>query len=381
MAGFCFIANFALLNSKRHMATFHKLQVNKVNKETHDTVSISFSVPSNLTDNFKFIQGQYLTLRLNVNGESLNRSYSLCSSPYNGEDLTVAVKRVDGGRASNYLNDQVQAGSEIEVMEPMGNFYTQLDSSNSKHYYLFGGGSGITPMLSIIKSVISQEPNSKMTLFYGNRDEKSIIFRQVLDKLASEHQDRLKIVHIIAEAGSDWNGYTGMMTQDVVMRLIRENTSLSFGNAEMFICGPSPMMAEVKHALETMSVPKEKVHIEYFTAKDPSDDVESASVGTSTGDAEPLTGNTSVKIIYDGKEREFEMGPDDTVLEAALDAGFDPPYACMVAACCTCRAKLLSGQVEMDDRESLTDDEIEEGYVLTCQAHPKSHGVVLNFDE
>lgn len=363
------------------MATFHKLKVSNVNRETKDAVSVSFQVPSELKDNFHFIQGQYLTLRLTVNGETINRSYSLCSSPYSQEDLTVAVKRVEGGRASNYINDQISQGDEIEVMEPMGNFHTPLDSANQKHYILFGGGSGITPMMSIIKSVLSKEPHSKITLFYGNRDLESVIFRHQLDQMGEAHADRLKVIHILDKADQGWSGYTGIMNQSTVLQLLRENTNLSFDNAEVFICGPSPMMAEVKQGLETMGVPESKVHIEYFTAKASGDDVESASVGADAGDEEEISGSTKVKIIYDGREHEFDMDTGDTVLEAALDAGYDPPYACMVAACCTCRAKLLGGKVEMDDRESLTDDEIQEGYVLTCQAHPKTHGVVLNYDE
>lgn len=363
------------------MANFHQLEVSKVNQETKDTVSVSFKVPNDLKENFSFKQGQYLTLRLTVNGENINRSYSLCSSPFTDEELTVAVKRVEGGRGSNFINDQVKAGDSIQVMEPMGRFHSELNPSNEKHYILFGGGSGITPMMSIIKSVLYVEPKSKITLFYGNRDIDSIIFKDALNKLQEENPDRLGVVHIIDQIPSDWGGYHGMMKQDMVLRLLREKTNLSFGNAEFFICGPSPMMAEVKHALGTMGIPDEQVHIEYFTAKDPSDEVESASVGSSDGAEEEISGNTTVKIIYDGKEREFEMDPDQTVLEAALDAGYDPPYACMVAACCTCRAKLLGGRVEMDDRESLTDDEIEEGYVLTCQSHPRTHGVVLNYDE
>lgn len=362
------------------MANFHKLKVSKVNRETADAVSVSFSVPAELKENFNFIQGQYLTLRLTVNGETINRSYSLCSSPYGDEDPTVAVKRVEGGRASNFINDKVNIGDEVEVMEPMGNFHTPLNDSNQKHYILFGGGSGITPMMSIIKSVLVKEPQSKITLFYGNRDLESVIFRAQLDQMSQDQADRLKVIHILDKADQGWSGYTGIMNQATVLQLLRENTSLSFDNAEIFICGPSPMMAEVKQALQTMGLPDEKVHIEYFTAKAPGDDVESASVGAGDSDEE-ISGSTKVKIIYDGKEHEFEMDTGDTVLEAALDAGYDPPYACMVAACCTCRAKLLGGKVEMDDRESLTDDEIEEGYVLTCQAHPKTHGVVLNYDE
>lgn len=361
------------------MSHFHRLKVAKVVQETKDAVAISFDVPADLANNYKYLPGQYMTLRLTINGETVNRSYSFCSSPYQNELPTIAVKRVEGGKASNFIATALTPGVEVEVMEPMGNFHSPIQVSNAKHYVLFGGGSGVTPVFSILKSVLAVEPNSKVTLFYGNRDTQSIIFHEQLKQLEGANPSRLKVVHILDKPETGWSGYTGFITKELATKLLRENTDMNFANAELFICGPTPMMKAVETALEDLKVAKEKVHIEYFTAKAEEDRV-AADVGTTDASAAPFTGKTKVKLIFDGNEVEFDVLEKETILNAALDAGFDPPYSCMVAACCTCRAKLLSGKVEMDDRESLTDAELSKGYVLTCQAHPKSHGIVLNFD-
>ncbi|MBL7777426.1 MAG: 2Fe-2S iron-sulfur cluster binding domain-containing protein [Chitinophagales bacterium] len=360
------------------MSKFHVLTVKEVKQETADAVSVSFDVPAHLHNNFQYKPGQYTTLKMQVNGEQVNRSYSFCSSAYMNEPLTIAVKRVEGGKGSNFINDNFKPGTQVEAMEPMGNFHSELSESNSKHYILFGGGSGITPVLSILKSVLAKEPNSTVTLFYGNRNENSVIFKNRIEELVQQFSLRLKVVYIY-DAPLQPAKYSGFIVKDLALQLLRENTNLNFVNAEFFICGPTPMMKSVEEALTLLDIPKSKIHIEYFTAK-ADEDKQAANVGTTTESAIPFTGKTKVKIIYDGNEREFEVSEKETILEAALDAGYDPPYSCMVAACCTCRAKLVAGKVEMDDRESLTDAEIAKGYVLTCQSHPKSHGIVLNYD-
>jgi len=360
------------------VSKFHTLKVSAVKRETHDSVSVAFEIPSGLEQNFRYLPGQYLTLKMQINGEQVNRSYSFCSSYYVGEPMTIAVKKVTNGKASTYINDVLKAGDTIEVMEPMGNFHSTIEVSNVKHYLLFGGGSGITPLLSILKSVMAKEPLSSVTLFYANRDEQSVIFKGTLDSLLEQYSNRLKVVHI-TDTPSGLTKYSGYLVKDLAIQLLREHTDFNFSNVECFICGPTPMMKEVESALASLNLPKEKVHIEYFTAK-ADEDKTAADVGTASSADAPFTGKAKVKLIYDGNEVEFEMNEKETVLSAALDAGYDPPYSCMVAACCTCRAKLMEGKVVMDDRESLTDAEINRGYVLTCQAHPKTATVVLNFD-
>ncbi|MFN8298131.1 MAG: 2Fe-2S iron-sulfur cluster-binding protein [Chitinophagales bacterium] len=361
------------------MSRFHKLKVAEVRNETADAVSVSFQVPDELKANFNYLPGQYTTLKLVVNGENVNRSYSFCSSPFTGELPTIAIKRVSGGKGSNYINDNFKPGLEVEVMEPMGNFHSAISPANAKHYVLFAGGSGITPVFSILKSVLTQETGSRVTLFYGNRNEESIIFKNHIEDLLGTYASRLKVVHIFDTPLNAAHPYSGFMVKDMALKLLRENTDLNFQQAEFFICGPTPMMKEVESALQLLGIPKERLHIEYFTAK-AEEDKQAAGVGAAVKDETPFTGKTKVKIIWDGRQAEFEVSEKETILEAALDAGYDPPYSCMVAACCTCRAKLISGKVEMDDRESLTDAEIAKGYVLTCQSHPKSNGIVLNYD-
>jgi ring-1,2-phenylacetyl-CoA epoxidase subunit PaaE len=361
------------------MSKFNKLKVLAVKNEIAEAVSVSFEVPAALKENYNYQPGQYTTLKLNVAGENVNRSYSFCSSPYLNEPLSIAVKRVAGGIGSNFINDNFRPGVEVEVMEPMGNFHSPLDANNEKHYALFAGGSGITPVIAILKSVLAKEPKSRITLFYGNRNEDSIIFKDKIDALMVQYSARLKVVHILDVPLRAWTGYSGFVVKEMALKLLRENTDLNFRNTEFFICGPTPMMKQIEEALAVFMIPKEKIHIEYFTAR-AEEDKQAADVGSTTKGVAPFTGKTMVKIIYDGKPHEFEVSEKETILEAALDAGLDPPYSCMVAACCTCRAKLLSGKVEMDDRESLTDAEISKGYVLTCQSHPKSNGIVLNYD-
>ena len=361
------------------MSKFHKLKVSEVKNEIAEAVSVSFQVPAELKDVFKYKPGQFTTLKLTINGEHVNRSYSFCSTPFGNEPLTIAVKRVEGGKGSNFINDNFKPGVEVELMEPSGNFHSPIDPANAKQYVLFGGGSGITPVIAILKSVLIAEPKSNVILFYGNRNQSSIIFKDKLDALKAQYADRLKIVHILDVAEAGWSGYSGFIVKDMALKLLRENTNLNFQHSEFFICGPTPMMKQVEEALGALQIPKERIHIEYFSAR-ADEDKQAADVGTAAQTAEPFTGKTRVKIIYDGNTREFEVKVKETILEAALDAGYDPPYSCMVAACCTCRAKLISGKVEMDDRESLTDAEISKGYVLTCQSHPKSHGIVLNYD-
>ena len=362
------------------MSRYHLLTVKKIKRETNDAVSITFDVPSPLQDLYKFIQGQYVTLRLLINGEQVVRSYSICSSPFDVGSFSIGVKKVDNGKASTFINDKLQEGNQIEVMEPNGKFYTELNPTHSKYYYLFGGGSGITPMVSIIKAVLAKEPNSKITLFYGNRDEASIIFKDELTNIAHSNSNQLKIVHILNESSESFKSIQGMMTKSTNLNLLKEYATNDYNNAEFFVCGPEVMMNEANAAFIELNIPSNKIHIEYFTAKTSTEDMKPSEAGTSDM-PEINTGKSKVTVKYDGIEAIFEMDVKQTILEAALDAGYDPPFSCMVAACCTCRAKIVTGKVHMDDRESLTDAEINDGYVLTCQSHPRTAIVELDYDK
>ncbi len=353
------------------MARFHRLRIADITRETADCVSLVFDIPAAIRSEFNYLQGQYLTLKLIVNGEELRRSYSVCSSPVADSELRIAIKKVKDGRGSTYLNDVARVGDEIEVMTPMGSFHSPMNAAHAKHYYLFAGGSGITPMLSIIKTVLHSEPNSKLTLFYGNRDTNSIIFKNHLDQLLAENASRLAVIHILEQGGSDAL-CTGIMSPEKVQELIAKYGSLT-GDNEFFVCGPTPMMKNVQQVLEAGKVEAKRIHIEYFTAvlEAPKTPVAASSSDTS-----------KVTVIMDGEETVFNVSATgEPILDLALDAGLDVPYACKGAVCCTCRAKVLEGKMTMDNNFALTDDEVRQGYVLTCQAHPATPVVVVSYDE
>lgn len=355
------------------MSKFHTLKVADVVRETADAVSIAFEVPGNLKQEYKYKQGQYLTLKFNINGEDLRRSYSICSSPFDENELRVAIKKVKDGRASTFINDKIKAGDTLEVMVPMGNFYTELNASNKKNYVLFAGGSGITPMMSILKSVLKAEPNSTVTLLYGNSDEASIIFRKQIEAIAAANPNRLKVVHVLCNPTEQCSPLlTGLMTKEKNIELVKNFVDTSADN-EYFICGPGPMMDNVVAALKELKTNEAKVHIEYFTSPVSAEDAQKA--------ATPSAAGATASIILDGDQHEVVLEADETILEAALRIGLDAPYACQGGSCCTCRALLEKGQVEMAVNYALSSSEVKQGYILTCQSRPKTPNVVVNYDK
>lgn len=355
------------------MSKFHQLTVAEIKSETPDCVSVTFEVPSNLIKDYQYLQGQHLTLKLMVNGKEVRRSYSLCSSPLIKEPLRVAVKRVKGGTGSNYVNDSLKKGDVIEVMTPMGNFHTELKNTNKKHYVLFAGGSGITPMMSIIKTTLLAEPQSKLTLFYGNFNEDSTIFKKELDEIVSQNPGRLTLHYIFEKPASSSHpaDLVGIMTKEkgkeIISKYVERNPVI-----EYFVCGPGPMMDNIKEVLESNNVNKNFIHIEYFTS----------AVEEPKKDASEIKGSIcEVTVIADGKETTFQLATDgDAILDAAIDAGVDAPFSCKGAVCATCRAKLMEGKVNMTMNYALTDDEVADGYILTCQSHPTTPVVVVDYD-
>jgi ring-1,2-phenylacetyl-CoA epoxidase subunit PaaE len=358
------------------MARFHRLKVAEITRETADCVSVVFDVPATVREEFNYIQGQYLTLKLTVNGEELRRSYSLCTSPVADRELRVAVKKVKDGRASTFINDSLKVGDEMEVMTPMGNFHSPLSPTNKKSYILFAGGSGITPMLSIIKTVLQSEPGSTITLFYGNRDEAAIIFKKQLDGLAAANPERLKVYHILEHCGEEVEELCrGILLPEKVKSLLSKYVDLNADNV-FFICGPGPMMENVKTVLGELKVDQKKIHIEYFTA------VEAAVKAAEEKSATAEVVQSQVTVILDDEETTFELASNGKpVLDLAMEAGMDVPFACKGGVCCTCRAKLMEGKVRMDLNFALSEEELERGYILTCQSHPITEKVVISFDE
>ncbi len=354
------------------MARFHTLKVKDIKRETADAVSVAFEIPPQQQPEYQFKQGQYITLKMTIGGEEIRRSYSLCSSPYDKE-LRVAIKAVKGGKMSTYINGELKVGTNIDVMTPMGSFYSVLSGGNKKKYVLFAGGSGITPMLSIIKSILYVEKQSTITLIYANKNEESTIFKSELDAIASANQN-LKIAYVCdSPANKISDLQTGIITTDKAKALIENFGALNAD--EYFICGPGPMMENVKTTLEGLKIAKEKIHIEYFTAV--IEAVNKADNNAAIG----ADVKSKITVLQYGIETNFDLKTSSiSILDAAIEAGVDAPFSCKGAVCCTCRAKVLEGKVKMDANFALTDAEVEEGFILTCQSHPLTEKVVIDYD-
>jgi ring-1,2-phenylacetyl-CoA epoxidase subunit PaaE len=349
--------------------TFHSAKVLEVRRETADCVSVALEVPN--AETFSFVPGQYLTLRSTINGQEVRRSYSLCSSPLSGE-LRVAIKQVEEGIFSTWANTELKAGDTLETMPPMGNFASEIEPTDEQTYVGFAAGSGITPVLSILKTVLERAPKAKFILFYGNRKTNSIIFKAELEDLKDAHMGRLEVHHVLSREDQGNDLLFGRIDETRAAQFAAQIPSVKEA-AGHFLCGPEAMIKGVQSALEQAGVATKNIHFELFTSTTPAAD-KAPTASSSSGDA-------AVTVILDGEETHFTQGPKDFILDSALDAGADVPYACKGAVCCTCRAKVLEGEVEMAMNYSLTDDEVAEGFILTCQSMPRSPKVTVSFDE
>jgi ring-1,2-phenylacetyl-CoA epoxidase subunit PaaE len=358
------------------MALFHPLKVADIRRETADCVSVAFLVPGELADTYKFTQGQYLTFKKDINGESIRRSYSICSSPMEGE-LRVAIKKVDGGRFSTFANEELKVGDVLETMKPTGRFYTALSPENKKHYVAFAAGSGITPMMSIMKTTLATEPNSHFTLFYGNRNFNSIIFREQIEDLKDRYLNRMSVYHILSGDALGSDLLMGRLDAEKCERFCTHLFDYKSVD-HYFLCGPGSMIHEVKDKLVDMGVEPTRIHFELFTTPG-----QSAQHSAAPKEKKATGGGIlcEVSIIMDGHTQQMELDSMGMpILDAALHKGLDVPYACKGAVCATCKAKVLEGEVEMEMNYSLEADELAAGYVLTCQAHPKTKKVVVDYD-
>ena len=352
------------------MPEFHSLKVKEIIKETNDTVSVSFQVPEDLKEAYAFTPGQYLTLKLTINNEEQRRSYSICSS--SAEDITVAVKRVENGLVSSYLNEVLKENDEMEVMTPEGNFTLETDQAKKRKFVGFAAGSGITPIISMIKQLSMDEKETVFTLFYSNKMESDVIFKHQLDQLAG---DNLKINYIYTRQKLNNPLLEGRIDKSKATELIKAD--LSCLNADAFyLCGPEEMIFNVKSALEEFGVLNTKIKFELFTTP-----VLMAEKPKQQEADENFDGEALVTVIYDDEEIDFNLNKDgDTILDAAMDNDVDVPFSCKGAVCCTCKAKVTEGKVTMDANYALSDQEVEDGYVLACQSHPASAKVTLDFD-
>ncbi len=364
------------------MARMHELKVKDVHKETSDSIVVEFEVPEELKERFRFHQGQYVTLKKEIDGEEVRRNYSICSGPFE-EDLRIACKKVEGGRMSGYLNEKLEPGERIEVMEPMGNFFTYLDEGNEKQYVAFAAGSGITPVISILKTVLHKEPRSCFLLFYGNKTSLDIIFKHELEKLTQKYGDRLEIHHVLSREEGEDELLSGRIDEDRARKLLDRHEDPQW-DKEYFICGPEGMMNAVNSVLQERGVAEKRIHIELFTSPveseaDIEEKKEKRDESLSQASADEVA---QVTVILDDEESSFQLEYDgDVILDAALEEDLDVPFSCKGAVCSTCRAKLVEGEVEMEANHALTDDEVEEGYILTCQSHPRTPKVVVDYDD
>jgi len=349
---------------------FHAITVKEVRRETEDAVSIAFNLPEDGAD-FSFLSGQYLTLKANIGGEEVRRSYSVCVAPHEGE-LRVAVKEIEGGKFSTYANRDLKAGDAIESMAPTGNF-TWAPTGTASHVVGWAAGSGITPVMSIAKSVLASDDESTFTLFYGNKNSNSIIFKDAIDDLKNTYLERFEAHHVLSREDQGTDHLKGRIDAAKAEKFAQSLIDLNKVTAH-YLCGPQEMIETVSAKLESMGTAKSNIHFELFNTSAPSTEAQAASEARASA-------NASVTVVLDGEETHFEMGPKDYVLDAALDAGADVPYACKGAVCCTCRAKVLEGSAEMVMNYALVDDEVKDGYILTCQSHATSDRLVVSFDE
>jgi len=354
---------------------FHPLVIKEVRKETPDCVSVLFTIPAELEPVFNFKQGQSLTMRSTINGQEVRRTYSICSSPLDKE-WRVAIKKVDGGLFSSFANQQLKKGDVLEVMQPVGKFYTDLDPDHRKQYAAFAAGSGITPVLSLIKTTLATEPLSSFTLVYGNRSRSSIIFFEELEALKNKYLQRFTLINILSRERTDSPLNFGRIDTPKLQELDKLIRYIVFD--EFFICGPQEMIFAVKEFLVTKGIDSKKIHFELFTT--PGSPTGTVATKRNT-DADSGAAST-ITMSLDGRSFDFKLAFNSslTLLDAALQQGADLPYACKGGVCCTCKARLLEGKVEMDVHWGLEEEEIEQGYILTCQSHPVTDKVVVDFD-
>lgn len=351
-----------------HGPHYYDLKVKQIVQETKDAISIVFEQP---TPKINYKAGQFLTLISTIGGKEVRRAYSLSSSPFIDVDLVVTVKRVDQGLMSNWLPDNLKVGHVVKVMAPTGHFTTEYKKENKRHLIMFAGGSGITPMMSLIKSTLTQEPESICSLIYCNRDIDSIIFKEAFDQLQTTHAGRLHVIHVLDNAPMNWQGYSGLLNHDLLAKLFERIPDWGIDRTTYLMCGPEGMMKNVETLLTERNIAKEKIFKESFVQGTINKDEKKGSAPATEKKAHEVT------IRYDGQEFKIMVEPDRTILETALDQGIDLPYSCQSGLCTACRGKALSGQVKLDEEEGLSQSERAEGYVLTCVGHPMSDDVVI----
>lgn len=356
---------------------FHSLRVAAVQPETDEAVRIGFEVPEHLRDAFRYRQGQYLTLRSNIDGEPVQRSYSICSS-VNAAAMQIAVKRVEGGVFSNFVNDSLGIGDSIEVMPPRGSFFTELNPAQSRRYLFIASGSGITPVISNISSILEVEPESHAALLFGNRRTNTIMFRESLGFLKNRYMTRFFWINILSREDQGADMLNGRLDNRKGGELNRRLIAIRDYD-EYFICGPESMISEVSRGLRGDGVGEERIHYELFAAS--AEDARAVVEKHHARAREYGDKVSDVTVVMDGRASSFELSTNgENVLDAGINNGIDLPHSCKGGVCSTCKARLVEGEVDMDIAHGLEEGEVEKGFILTCQAHPISDRVVVDFD-
>jgi ring-1,2-phenylacetyl-CoA epoxidase subunit PaaE len=349
------------------MKKFYDIAIKEINKETEDTVSVLFDIPDELKEEFKFIPGQFVAIDAEVEGEKLRRDYSICSPAYSDE-IRIAIKAVSGGRFSNYANDKLKEGDVLKVAPPEGKFILNAAPGNKKNYLAVVAGSGITPVFSMIQTVLETEKESKFILVYGNKSKEKTIFKDQLDELSVKYGDRFQIIYVFSKQLSE-GALAGRIDEEKINDIVQNSYGgLNFDN--VFLCGPEEMIDSVKKGLAENNISKDKIHFELFT---PSKKEEHTDTD--------LSGTAEITIILDEEEVSFEMSKKDFILNAALKKNIDAPYSCQGGVCSSCLARVTEGKAVMIKNSVLNDSEIEEGLILTCQAHPVTSKITVDFDD
>ena len=355
-----------------HTPRFHRLTVDDLHRESADAISMTFAIPRDLAEDYRFAPGQYLTLRTTLDGEEVRRSYSICSGPDDGE-LRIAVKRVDGGAFSSWASEELKPGDALDVMTPTGRFGVAPAPGEARIHVGFAAGSGITPILSIAKGVLAREPNSRFFLFYGNRNTTGMLFREELEELKDRYIDRLSVFHVISGEEQDIPILHGRLDGEKVRVLLRSLVPAATVD-HVFICGPTGMSEAIEQTCRELGIAEDRIHVERFVSGLGGKPRPKAVVAAS---APP---KAHAALIIDGKRREVPVADGEAILDAALRGGVDLPFACKGGMCSTCRAKLVEGTAEMEVNYSLEPWELKAGFILTCQARPTTDRVVVDYD-
>ena len=357
------------------MATRYYLKVKDVVRETPDAITVNFWHPIN--EVIRYQPGQFLTFTLSVNNTTVRRSYSMSSSPHVDAALSVTVKRLPGGLVSNHLCDFLKEGDVLETLEPLGTFVPKLDAAAQRLHVLIGAGSGITPLFSMVKSILHVEPKSHLWLIYGNRNEESIIYKAHLDAMTAVYKDRLTVTHVLSQPSANWTGQRGRINQSTLLKLMEKFPAGNLQSADYYLCGPDGLLDEVRSALSVFNVPAGQLHKESFQTATTAQAVGTVLDGQS---APAPNGKQDITVLYEGNEYTFAVAPHQTILEAALELDIDLPYSCQAGMCTACLGKCVSGKVSLDEEDGLSESEIKAGYILTCVAHPASANVVIEID-